>query len=151
MFCLYPLIADALRRSQTIPIKIQSKSEQEVEAIGLVIVDQSVTSHLKENAEEKAKDSILESVMRHISEGWTVSKRHIPAEILPFWTIKHELSFSDGIIHRGDHIVVPITLRKTDCKAIASTLGNKVNPWRCKNTPLVYWDELSTETVHCHL
>ena len=100
------LIADALSRSQTTNLT-RSKSEQEIETTGLVIEDQSVTSHLRDIAEETAKDSVLQSVIHHISEGWTISK------IRPLWTIKDELSFSDAIVYRGDRIVVPATLRKT--------------------------------------
>ncbi|KAK2571051.1 Transposon Ty3-I Gag-Pol polyprotein [Acropora cervicornis] len=102
------LIADALSRSHT-----RSQSEEEIETIGLVIQDQSVTSHLREIAEETAKDNVLQSVIRLISENWSISKRRIPTEVFPFWSCKDQLSFNDGIIYRGDRIVVPATLRKS--------------------------------------
>ena len=116
------LIADALSRSQTTNLN-RSKSEQEIETTGLVIEDQSVISHLRDIAEETAKDSVLQSLIHHISEGWTISKRHVPAEIRPFWTIKDELSFSDGIEYRGDRIVVP-----ADCETASSAHGYRVYP-----------------------
>lgn len=88
-----PLIADALSRSQTTNLN-RSKSEQQIETFRLVIEDQSVTSHQSEIAEETAKDSVLQPVIHHISESWTIGKRHLSGEILPLWTIKLELSFS---------------------------------------------------------
>ena len=106
------LIADALSRSHTTN-HTRSQSEEEIETIGFVIQDQSVTSHLREIAEETAKDNVLQSVIRLISENWSISKRRIPTEVFPFWSCKDQLSFNDGIIYRGDRIVVPATLRKS--------------------------------------
>ena len=65
------LIADALSRSHTTN-HTRSQSEEEIETIGLVIQDQSVTCHLNEIAEETAKDKVLQSVIHHISENWSV-------------------------------------------------------------------------------
>ena len=48
------LIADALSRFHTTN-HTRSQSEEEIETIGLVILDQSVTSRLKEIAEETAR------------------------------------------------------------------------------------------------
>ena len=90
----------------------RSQSE-EIETIGLVIQDQSVTSHLKEISEATATDNVIQSVMNLISENWPISKRRLPTEVLPFWSIKDQLSFHDGIIYKGDRIVVPATLRKS--------------------------------------
>ena len=106
------LIADALGRSHTTN-HTRGQSEEEIETIGLVIQDQSVTSHLKEIAEETAKQNVLQSVIHHISENWSISKRCLPMEVLPFWSSKDQLSFSDGIIYRSDCIVVQATLRKS--------------------------------------
>ena len=106
------LIADALSRSH-MTNHTRSQSEEEIETIGLVIQDQSVTSHLKEIAEETTKDNVLQSVIHHISENWSISKKRLPTEVLPFWSCKDQLSFNDGIIYRGDRIVVPATLRKS--------------------------------------
>ena len=112
------LIADALSRSHTTN-HTHSQSEEEIETIGLVIQDQSVTSHLKEIAEETANDNVLQSVIRLISENWSISKRRIPTEVFSFWICKDQLSFNDGIIYRGDreklhqaHMGVESTLRR---------------------------------------
>ena len=79
----------------------------------LAIQDQSVTCHLNEIAEETAKDKVLQSVIHHISENWSISKRRLPMDVLPFWSCKDQLSLNDDILYRGDRIVVPVTLRKS--------------------------------------
>ena len=106
------LIADALSRAHTTN-QTRGQSEEEIETIGLVIQDQSVTRYLNEIAEETAKDKVLQSVIHHISENWSISKRRLPTDVLPFWSGKDQLSFNDGILYRGDRIVVPATLRKS--------------------------------------
>ena len=106
------LIADALSRSHATN-HTRSQSEEEIETIGLFIQDQSVTCHLNEIAEETAKDKVLQSVIHHISENWSISKRRLPMDVLPFWSCKDQLSFNDDILYRGDRIVVPATLRKS--------------------------------------
>lgn len=106
------LIADALSRSHTTN-HTRSQSEEEIETIGLVIQDKSVTSHLNEIAEEIAQEKVLQSVIHHISENLFISKRRLPIDVLPFWCCKDQLSFNDGIICRGDRIVVPATLRQS--------------------------------------
>ena len=75
------LIADALSRSHTTN-QTRNQSEEEIETIGLVIQDQSVTSHLEEIAEETAKDNVLQSVIQHISENWSICKRRLPMDVL---------------------------------------------------------------------
>ena len=59
------LIADALSRSHTTN-HTRSQSEEGIETIGLVIQDQSVTSHLKEIADGKAESAvkIAKSILR---------------------------------------------------------------------------------------
>ena len=108
----YLLISDALSRAHTIN-HTHSQSEEEIETIGLVIKDQSVTRHLNEIAKETAKDKVLQSVIHHISENWSINKRPLPADVLPFWSCKDQLLFNDDILYRGDRIEVPATLRKS--------------------------------------
>ena len=104
------LIADDLSKSQTTSQK-RSKFEHEIETTRVVHEDQSVTSSLAETAEATAHDTELQSVVHHISEGWTNNKRNDPIEILHYWSIKDELSVSGGI--KNNRIVVPMALRKT--------------------------------------
>ena len=72
-----------------------------------------MTSHLKETAVETAKDKVLQSVIHHISENWSISKRRLPMEVHPFGSCEDQQSFNDSIIQRGDRIVVSDTLRKS--------------------------------------
>ena len=49
----------------------------------------------------------------HKSICWALCKRNVPVEILPYWSVKYELSFSNGIVYRNDRILVTAALQKT--------------------------------------
>ena len=72
------LIADALSRSQTTSHGTLAVHE-----------DQRVTRSLAEIAKATADDTELQSVVHHISKGWTNNKRNVPIEILSYWSIKN--------------------------------------------------------------
>ena len=101
------LIADALSRSQTTS-QNRSTFEHGIETTRVVHEDQSA-----EIAEATADDTELQSVVHHISKGWTNIKRNVPVAILSYWSIKDELSVSGRIVYKNDRIVVPVALRKT--------------------------------------
>ena len=45
---------------------------------------------------------------------WTWYKRNVPVEILPYWSVKYELSFSDATVYRNDRILVSAALHAKD-------------------------------------
>jgi len=103
-----------------------------------------VTSHLKEIAKETVKDNVLQSVIHHISENWSISKRRLPMEVLPFWNCKDQLSFNDGIIYRGDRIVVPATLRKSPTEKLHQAHMGVESTLRCARTSL-WWPGMNSQ------
>ena len=62
--------------------------------------------------EETGKDGTLQGLMKYISEGWPENKSSIKIDgLLRFWPLREELSLEDGIILKGNKILVPPTLR----------------------------------------
>ena len=72
----------------------------------LANADPSVLNHLGEIAQETTKDGVLQTVIHHIPEGWKISKRQVPVQIIPFSFIKDELSVSDRTVYRGEFKVI---------------------------------------------
>ena len=93
-------------------------------------------------------DNVLQSVTHHVSENWSICKRRLPMVVHPFWSCKDQLSFNDGIVYRGDHIVVPATLRKSLTKKLHQAhMGVESTHKTCLYISLAQ-NELSAETVH---
>ena len=71
-----------------------------------------------QTAEETAKENFLQSVIHHISENWSISKRCLPMDVLPFWSSKDQYPSMKASstepnwkVHRA-HMGVKSTLRR---------------------------------------
>lgn len=139
-------LADALSRTQTKDYR-RSKIEQEIESIKQFNDDETVKDHLSEIANETAKEKVLQTLMRHITDGWKTSKRKISVDILPYWTVKDELSIENGIIYRNDRIVVPTILRKTLTARLHQAHMGTESTLRRARTAL-WWPGMNTQLKH---
>ena len=69
---------------------------------------------MAEISEVTEQDTDLQFIIHHKSICWTLYKRNVPVEILPHWSVKCELSFSDAIVYRNDRILVSAALHAED-------------------------------------
>ena len=58
-----------------------------------------------------AIDAVLIALCEQIERGWTARSKDCPADLLPFYRARHELTVADGLVFRGERIVVPSSLR----------------------------------------
>ena len=56
------------------------------------------------------KDTALQLLKTMIIKGWAEKRADVPNELLPYWSFRDELSVTDGVIFKGQRIVVPHTL-----------------------------------------
>ena len=102
-------IADTLSRAY-IPEAVSGKEN---------IIDVNVIQHIsvsleriKEIQHHTATDDTLQVLCRTIIQGWPESTKNVPPAIDRYTPYRNELSFTDGLILRGDKIVIPHALRK---------------------------------------
>ena len=62
--------------------------------------------------EETAKDTQLTKVIQTIKDGWPDNKHSLPKGVEEFWNFRSELSVLDGLLFRGEKLVVPKALRQ---------------------------------------
>ena len=60
---------------------------------------------------ETGKDEALQTVKVIIQEGWPENKHSLPMTVTPYFQIRDELVVQDGLIVRGDRVVIPKALR----------------------------------------
>jgi len=65
----------------------------------------------KQLREETAKDSVLVKLSDIIMNGWPENKHELPACIHPYWEYRDELTVYDGVVFRGDRVVIPQAMR----------------------------------------
>uniref|UniRef100_A0A8K9X092 Gypsy retrotransposon integrase-like protein 1 n=1 Tax=Oncorhynchus mykiss TaxID=8022 RepID=A0A8K9X092_ONCMY len=67
---------------------------------------------LKEIQAETEKDSQLAHVSKVIQDGWPDERRKCPQSVSEFWNHRDELSQINGIIFKGEKIIIPTSLRE---------------------------------------
>ena len=67
---------------------------------------------LEEIRQETQRDKSLQVLMKVILQGWLEAKSSVPALALPFYNQRDELTAQNGIIFRGERVVIPGKLQK---------------------------------------
>ena len=87
-----------------------------------------------------------------IQSGWPDSKRNIAPEVSPYFPFRDELVVEEGLIMRGDRLVVPHALRKGVIKDLhAAHQGVESTLRRAREC--IYWpgmkSAISYHVSHC--
>jgi hypothetical protein len=102
-------VADALSRMHLSDQDPEIQIEGEV-AIHAFFRDIPVSRNKLENIrEETLRDSELKTLSDIIESGWPNEQRQKPSIILQYWNYRDELVVNNGIILKGQRIVVPNT------------------------------------------
>ena len=65
--------------------------------------------------------------------GWPAERRQAPPCICEYWNIRDEISAYDGILYRGERIIVPATLRSDMGSTIEDKVSNCVTCQEARN------------------
>ncbi|KAK3752981.1 hypothetical protein QZH41_016289 [Actinostola sp. cb2023] len=136
------LIADMLSRAYlTEPdFKGQAEFEQINMAKFLPITDQ----RLEEIRQETNRDDTLQVLSAVILQGWPEAKADVPSEATTYFSIRDELTVQDGIILRGDRVIIPSSLRQSLKEKIHSShMGIESCLRRAREC--VYWPGMSAD------
>ena len=60
---------------------------------------------------ETAKDPIMQQLIKYIIEGWPARQQDVIQQLQSYHTFKEEMSVTDGLIFKGERIVIPSTLQ----------------------------------------
>ncbi|XP_064637067.1 uncharacterized protein K02A2.6-like [Lineus longissimus] len=80
-----------------------------VNALGYLTVPPDKVSEIRS---ETDNDEALNVLKATIQKGWPEDKSALPTSAVPYFDIRDELAVTDGLIFRGERLVVPKTLRK---------------------------------------
>ncbi|CAC5423834.1 unnamed protein product [Mytilus coruscus] len=107
------IVPDMLSRA---PIKINTNNEVENDIecfVNMVIRNTSMSDrNLEQIMEETSKDDTLQTLTRLIIDGWPDEKNDVPKEVFEYWNFRDELSNVNGIILKGEKIIIPTSMRK---------------------------------------
>ena len=70
------------------------------------------TQRLNELREETRQDVELSRLMKYISQGFPEDRRNTHQDVRQFWPFRDELSIEDGLVMKGEQVVIPKSLHK---------------------------------------
>ncbi|XP_055900524.1 uncharacterized protein K02A2.6-like [Biomphalaria glabrata] len=111
-------LADTLSRAH---IKSSANSQGEFELInmaGFLAIGEEKLQKLREGTE---KDRTLQKLLITINQGWPEGKHLLPYQLTPYYNFRDEMSVQEGLIFKGERVVVPKSLRLEMKKEVHST------------------------------
>ena len=126
----YLYVADTLCRSYFQETKEQLVSETEINAINPKSYLPISPEKYAQFQRETAKDLELKALSSVILKGWPDNREDVSPAVRQYWSYRDELTCLDGLLFKGDKIVVPKTLQSEMLEKIHETHQGIV---KCKN------------------
>lgn len=139
-------IADALSRVSPLPVPANGELPQ----LDIHFVTRTLPAsptRLQQIREETTNDPTLSTLRDAIYKGWPDKREKCPVVLHEYWNFREELTIEDGIILKGDRIVVPTSLRKEILSIIhQGHLGQEKCLLRARTS--VFWPGLTKDVVN---
>ena len=100
--------------------------EQDVQEINHLLVNEHEAEMFRV---ETKNDEVLQAVKAIVQSGWPAEKRELPPTVAIYYDIRDELVIQDGLLFRGDRLVVPKALRKRMLQALHSSHQGETIYW----------------------
>ena len=101
-------------------------------------------ARLREIKDATSRDNDLNVVLELTINGWPDSKKQVPDEAKPYYDVRHDISHQDGILCKGERVIIPRALRSDiKMRLHAAHLGHDSMMRRARNT--VYWPGMCSE------
>ena len=138
------LMSDPLSRAYVDDPPSQTEYCHELEHI--VLVDDLPISDARLNSFRKATagDASLQILMSTVLEGWPSTEDGVPQEIKSYFSCRADITVQNGLLFKGERIIVPSQLRKEMMEKIHSShLGIEGCLRRARE--VFYWPRMNAE------
>lgn len=135
-------IPDTLSRD-CIPTSNVDQEPDELEIEIIITIPKLMTKQIRE---ETATDDHLQKIIEYINTGWPKNDNQISPELKPYSHFKEELSFYDGLIFKGNRIVVPKTKQKYILDVLHQGHPGIQNSLR-RARECIYWKNLTSDVI----
>ena len=91
-----------------------------------------------------ASDPDMQQLIAVIKEGWPDHRDSFPPAVKPFWNYRNELSVMEGLVFKGERIVIPVALIKDMLKRVH--IGH-MGMVKCKNRAkeVMFWPGMNSQ------
>ena len=105
------VILDALLR--VTPLDFEDRNvDKEVLAVNVLTYTAIEEREKTELLNETDKDAELQALKMVISKGWPKKRRSLAPNLQPYWNYRDELTIEDGILMKGQKIIIPTSLKQ---------------------------------------
>lgn len=89
---------------------------------------------------------ILNNLIETVLQGWPEIKSHVVKDIHAYWNYRDEISVVEGILFKGERLIVPTSLRAEMLKLIhEGHLG--IESCRRRAREVLFWPGMSQSTI----
>ncbi len=138
------VVSDALSRaylnSQTTEIQEPDLIHQIYSTFQLLPISKTRLAQLQE---ETASDEVLQQLVNFTLHGWP-AKHNIPHVVKPYYSIRSEIVYHEGLLLKGQRIIVPSSLRST-MKKIVHQGHNGMERCKSRARQSLYWPGMNAE------
>lgn len=97
-------VADSLSRDCKQNIENNAEPEMEIEVHIVMAMSKKMQNIFISGTKD---DGELSQLQQMIQEGWPNEIRHVPYQLRQFWTFREELSTYNGLVFKGNNVMVP--------------------------------------------
>ena len=139
------VVSDALSRAYLKDQKPEISAAEMNYMIHSVISRLHVSDEkLKQFQIETSKDETLMTLHKYVMNGWPKNKNDINPTTMPYFNIHDEISIANGLVLKGDLIIVLLSMRK-EMKQIIHSGHQGIEKCKARAREALYWPGMSAE------
>jgi hypothetical protein len=136
----FMFLADTLSRAFP-PATAKHQELEQVMATGFVSISEARLIALRQATET---DESLQSLKVTVMRGWPAAKTALDPRVMPYYSVRDEISVQDGLLCRGERVIVPISLRQ---EMVERTHSSHVGIEAClrRARECLYWPGMNAD------
>lgn len=137
-------LADTLSRAYLHETKEELLPEAEVNMLNPKMYLPITPEKYAKFQEETAKDAALQQLQEVVLNGWPENRSDLLLDLIPYWSYKDEIACIDGLLYKGQKLIVPKSMRPEMLDLIHSSHMGVV---KCKSRArdVIFWPGMSSQ------
>ena len=140
-------LADTLSRA-FLPTSTNTQGEfKRINVVKLLpLTNERVRVRIRELKYAMQTDEVMQDLKRVIHSGWPEDKKDLPAVLLPYFNFRDKLSVYDGLVFKGERLIIP----KQICSTMKERLHSShigVNGCLRRARESIYWPGMTSEIM----
>ena len=139
------ILADTLSRAHIEETDSEIPEDELVAQVHMIYNSCAATDDkLQEIKQLTSQDPVLSEIANFVIQGWPSTRQNISEQMKPYWSYKDDLSLINGIMFKGQRIVIPKIMRQEILKKLHQAhMGIEKTKLRARET--VFWPGINRQ------